>query len=229
MKSLLTGIPDDRKAREQDRQDRKRDRETRHRRGSSSSDSSRRSGLLRTAVGGIGKASERRDISGRGRPSLVGLTRGMINGPGNQNQSLIKGIKGLGMKTDILYLIITNNTEDSTFPPTQSQTPSKYTPPPPSPFYNRHTNPASDTWPKLPDLDQQDICLSSYRDLAPSDSDQQQNNDTCLGRQDQVASEPSTGYVEQNDIPPPTYRKAMPTRYYDRIRQHDEDFCAPTL
>ncbi|RAL62147.1 hypothetical protein DID88_002631 [Monilinia fructigena] len=229
LKSLLTGIPDDRNSHKEDRYDRKRDRKSRRRRGRSSSGSSRRGGLLSTALGAVGEASERRGISSGGRPSLVGMTRGMVNGPGKQNQSLIKGVKGIGMKTGILYLMITDNTENPKIPPTRSQTPSIYTPPPPSPFYNQQTNPASDTGLKSSNLDQQEIYLSSYRDPTPSDTDQQQNNDTCLGRQDQLASGPSTGYSDWNDVPPPPYREAMPTRYYDRMRKDDEEFCVPTL
>ncbi|KAF7877173.1 hypothetical protein EAF04_000858 [Stromatinia cepivora] len=227
LKSLLTGIPDDKNSRKQEKEDRKRDKKGRHRRGSSSSDSSRRSGILNTALGAVGEASGRKDLSGRGRPSLVGTARGMINGPGKQDQSLIKGIRGLGMKTDILYLMITNNTEEQTsIPSTVSQTPLTYTSPIPPP----HTQSTrSDDWLHSSELDQKPVYPISYQDRTFIYTDQQQNNNPYVGRQDQVASSSSTRSFEQNDAPPPAYREAMPTRYYDRMRQHDEEFCVPTL
>jgi hypothetical protein len=40
-----------------------------------------------------------RRITGGGRPGLVGGVKGMIAGPGKEDQSLIKTVRGLGMKT----------------------------------------------------------------------------------------------------------------------------------
>lgn len=151
----------------------------------------------------------------------------MINGPGKQDQSLIKGIKGLGMKTDILYLMITNNTEDhSSYPSTRSQTPLTYTPSFSSP---RTEAKSSDDWVKSSELDQQPAYPISFQDREFIYTGQQQNNNPYIGRQNQVASGSTAGYFEQNEAPPPSYREAMPTRYYDRMRQHDEEFCVPTL
>lgn len=153
----------------------------------------------------------------------------MINGPGKQDQSLIKGIKGLGMKTDILYLMITNNTDEQTsFPSTRSQTPSTYTPPF-SPPQNQPTDSESDNWLKSSELEQQPVYPISYQDRTFVYTDQQQNNNPYISRTNQGASGSSTGYFNQNDGPPPAYREAMPTRYYDQMRRHDEEFCVPTL
>ncbi|QSZ32225.1 hypothetical protein DSL72_001798 [Monilinia vaccinii-corymbosi] len=232
LKSLLTGVPDDRSSRKQDRQDRKRDKKPRRRRESSSSDSSRRGGrLLGTALGAVGEASGRRGTRTGGRTSLVGTARGMINGPDKQNQSLIRGIKGIGMKTDILYLMITNNIEDQTsLPSTRPQTPLAHTPRPLSSPSNRHVNPHSDNSLKSSKLDEQPIYPIPYPDQTRrAYTDQHQNNTPNLGRHDQVAPRPSTEYPDENDAPPPTYREAMPMRFYDRVRQHDEELCVPTL
>ncbi|KAF7896746.1 uncharacterized protein EAF01_009149 [Botrytis porri] len=227
LKSLLTGVPDDRKSRREDKKDRKRDRRDRRRRDSSSSDTSRRGGLLSTALGAVGDASGRNGSSSRGRTSLVGTARGMINGPGKQDQSLIKGIRGIGMKTDILYLMITNNPEDQrSFPSSRSQTPlthvSSF-----SPLQSQTTN--SNNRLKSSKNDQDPIYSISNQDRMAPYTNQNQNNNPYIARQDQVATGSTTRHFEQNDAPPPAYREAMPARYYDQMRQHDEEFCAPTI
>ncbi|KAF5867918.1 uncharacterized protein Bfra_007114oa [Botrytis fragariae] len=227
LKSLLTGIPDDRKSRREDKKDRKRDRRDRRRRGSSSSDTSRRGGLLSTALGAVGDASGRNGPSGRGRTSLVGTARGMINGSGKQDQSLIKGIRGIGMKTDILYLMITNNTEDQrSFHSTRSQTPLNHV----SSFSTlgpQSTNPANRL--RSSKNDQDSVYSISDRDQTVPYASQNQNNNPYIARQDQGATASTARHFEQNDAPPPAYREAMPARYYDQMRQHDEEFCAPTV
>ncbi|KAI9642503.1 hypothetical protein NHQ30_009308 [Ciborinia camelliae] len=229
LKSLLTGIPDTKSDRKQDKEDRKREKKGRHRRGSSSSDSSRRGGLTSTALGTVDEANGRRVISNRGRPSLVGTSRGMINGPGKQDQSLIKGIKGLGMKTDILYLMITNNTEEKTsVPSSRSQTPLTYTPPPLSPSRSQTAKSESENWLKSSELDQQPVYPVTCQDRISVYTGQEQKNNPYIDRPNQVGSSTTSGYFDHNDGPPPAYREAMPTRYYD-WRQHDEGFCVPTV
>ncbi|KAM0316370.1 hypothetical protein ACHAO8_003151 [Botrytis cinerea] len=227
LKSLLTGIPEDRNSRREDEKDRKRDRRDRRRRGSSSSDTPRRGGLLSTALGAIGDASGRNAPSGRGRTSLVGTARGMINGPGKQDQSLIKGIRGFGMKTDILYLMITNNTEDQrSLLSTRSQTPlthvSSF-----SPLESQSTNP--ENWLKPSKKDQNSVYSISNQDREVLYTNQCQNGNPYIARTGQVGSSSTAGNFEQNEAPPPAYREAMPARYYDQMRQHDEEFCAPTI
>ncbi|ESZ99551.1 hypothetical protein SBOR_0116 [Sclerotinia borealis F-4128] len=249
LKSLLTGVPNDKSARKQERQDRKQDKKGRRRRRSSSSGSARRGGLISSALGAVGDASGRKSNPGGGRPTLIGAARGMVNGPGKQDQSIIKGIRGIGMQTDILYLMITNNSEDrSSIPSTRSQTPSTstYTSPPFPPFPPAQTQPTKsevDNWSKSQARDQQLIYPISYPDrtlVYPAQQQQKQQNNNpytgmgmgmAMGRQDQVASPSSSrmGYVDHHDAPPPAYREAMPTRYYDRMRQHDEEFYVPTL
>ncbi|KAF7959491.1 hypothetical protein EAE96_001107 [Botrytis aclada] len=227
LKSLLTGIPDDGKSRREDKKDRKRDRRDRRRRGSSSSDTSRRGGLLSTALGAVGDASGKNDPSDRRRTTLVGTARGMINGPGKRDQSLIKGIKGIGMKTDILYLMITNNTEDQrSFPSTRSQTPltqvSSLLP-----LESQTTNP--DNWLRSSKNDQDPVYSISDQDRTVPYTNQNQNSNSYIAMQDQVATGSTTRHFEHNDAPPPAYRQIMPARYYDQMRQHDEEFCAPTV
>ncbi|KAF7942534.1 hypothetical protein BELL_0499g00110 [Botrytis elliptica] len=227
LKSLLTGIPDDRKSRREDKKNRKRDRRDRRRRGSSSSDTSRRGGLLSTALGAVGDAGSRNGPSGRERTSLVGTARGMINGPGKQDQSLIKGIRGIGMKTDILYLMITNNTEDQRpFPSTRPQAPLTHV----SSFSTldpQSTNP--DNCLRSSNNDQNSVYPISNQDRIVPYTNQKQNGNPYIARQDQVATGSTARHFEQNDAPPPAYREAMPARYYDQMRQNDEEFCAPTL
>ncbi|APA08907.1 predicted protein [Sclerotinia sclerotiorum 1980 UF-70] len=203
LKSLLTGIPDDKSSRKQEKEDRKRDRKDRHRRGSSSSDLSKRSGLLSTTLSAAGEASGRENLSGSRRPSSVGTARGMINGPKEQNQSIIKGIKSLGMKTDILHLMITNNTDDEqvSTSSTRSQIPFIYTSAIP-PFHSQST------------YRDPDIRLHSY------ELNQNLTYTHCTTRQG-------------HDVPPSAYREEaiIPTRYYnhDQIRREEEEFCIPTL
>lgn len=227
LKSLLTGIPDDRKSRGEDKKDRKKERKDRRRRDSLSSDTSRRGGLLSTALGAVGDASGRNSTSGSSRTSLVGTARGMINGPGKEDQSLIKGIKGIGMKTDILYLMIANNTEDQrSFLSTRSQMPltevSSILP-----LESQTTNP--DNWPRSSNNDQDTVYSISDQYGTVPYTNKNQNRNPYIARQDQVATGSTARYFEQNNAPPPAYREAMPARYYDEMRRHDEEFCAPTI
>ncbi|THV50418.1 hypothetical protein BGAL_0151g00140 [Botrytis galanthina] len=227
LKSLLTGIPDDRKSRREDKKDRKKERKGRRRRDSLSSDTSRRGGLLSTALGAVGDASGRNSTSGSRRTSLVGTARGMINGPGKEDQSLIKGIKGIGMKTDILYLMIANGTEDQrSFLSTRSQMPltevSSILP-----LESQTTNP--DNWPRSSNNDQDTVYSISDQYGTVPYTNKNQNRNPYIARQDQVATGSTARYFEQNDAPPPAYREAMPARYYDEMRRHDEEFCAPTI
>ncbi|KAF7926641.1 uncharacterized protein EAE97_010150 [Botrytis byssoidea] len=227
LKSLLTGIPDDRKSSREGKKDRKKDRRDRRRRDSSSSNTSRRGGLLSTALGAVGDASGRNSTSGSSRTSLVGTARGMINGPGKQDQSLIKGIKGIGMKTDILYLMITNNPEaQRSFPSTRSRTPLTHV----SsilPLESQTTNP--ENWLRSSKNDQDSVYLMSDQNRTVHYTNQNQNGNPYIVRQDRVAMGSTARQFEPNDAPPPAYREAMPARYYDQMRQHDEEFCAPTI
>ncbi|CAD6446038.1 b9ebadb1-6125-4a64-b8c0-a1a5ee814530 [Sclerotinia trifoliorum] len=242
LKSLLTGVPDDGKSRKQERKDRKQDRKDRHRRRSSSSDSSKRSGLLSTALSAAGEASGRNGLSRNERPSLVGTAREMINGPEKQNQSLIKGVKSLGMNTNILYLMITNNCntndENPSIPSTRSQIPFTYT----STIPPHHTQPThSTTLLNSSEPSQKPIYPTAHQNRTFTyTAAQQQNNNPYINKQTQiqtqtqVASIASSNYTtrafEAHDVPPPpAYREVMPMRYYERMRGDDEEFCVPTL
>lgn len=175
---------------------------------------------MSTALGTIGEATGRRDTSGGGRPSLIGTARGMISGPSKQGQSLIKGIKGLGMKTDILYLMITNNTEDRSTSSTRAQAPLVYSPP-----QNQNRATSSHDLPRS--LNHSDSS-AQYQDQMPIDPTQHQNSNSHIGGPNRVASTSSAGYFDLNEAPP-AYREAMPARDYDQVRRHDEEFCVPTL
>ncbi|PQE31779.1 fad binding domain protein [Rutstroemia sp. NJR-2017a WRK4] len=204
LRSLLTGVPDD-------KNDRKRGdggrRERRRRRNSESS----RGGLLSTAMEAVG--GDRRRIDG-GRPSLVGGVKGMIAGPGKENQSLIKTVRGLGMKTDVLYLMITNNTDDpsldvSPMPVDRAVYQSRRQIHPQ--IYRRENLSGHSSLPTDP---------AAY----PNPVSSYQNNNPYASSYSVSASSSH----EQYDGPPPAYREAMPTQYYDCVRS-DGDYCVPTM
>ncbi|KAM3071780.1 hypothetical protein ACMFMG_009640 [Clarireedia jacksonii] len=201
LKSLLTGVSDDENYHE------KGIRNVKERRRRSSSDSGR-GGLLSTAMGAVG--GDRRTSGGR--PGLIGGVRGMIAGPGKENQSLIKTAKGLGMKTDILYLMITNDTDD---PPSavSSMNEALYQSP-------RHAHLQTHRDDQVPVRSS----VLPYSATNPDQVSSNQNNSPYTNHYS-VTTPPSN---EKYDGPPPAYREAMTTHYYDRVREN-RDYCVPMI